>query len=69
MNLNKHEIDKAYVSEHDVFLHQFDKDHPEKSASQEKEIAKHQKLHALRDGVEVPAKVSLLKKVFRVVWG
>ncbi len=69
MNLNKQTIDKAYVSEHDVFLHQFDKDNPDRSASQQKEITKHQKIHALRDGEAVPAQASLFKKVFRVFWG
>lgn len=69
MNLNKQSIDKAYISEHDIFLHKFDKAHPEKSASQLKEIAKHKKLHALRDGVEVPAHASLMKRFFRVFWG
>lgn len=69
MNLNKQTIDKAYISEHDVFLHKFDKAHPERSASQQKEIDKHQKIHALRDGDAVAPHVSFVKRVFRVFWG
>lgn len=69
MNLNKQSIDKAYISEHDVFLHKFDKENPERSASQQKEINKHQKIHALRDGNAVPAHASFLKRIFRVFWG
>jgi hypothetical protein len=37
------------VSEADQLLRQFDKDHPEKSASQLREIAKAKRITALRD--------------------
>lgn len=66
MNLNKQKIDKFYISEHDIFLHEFDKNNPEKSNSQQAEINKHAKLHALRDGVELDNKSSIFKKVLRV---
>jgi len=67
MNLNKHKIDKFYVSEHDVFLHEFDHENPDRSESQQAEIDKHAKLHALRDGAETPAQSSILNKLFRVL--
>lgn len=44
--------DKNFVSELDVFLHQFDQQHPEKSASQQAEIDKHQYIAKLRDNKE-----------------
>lgn len=46
--MNKHDIDKAYISPYDRFLYEFDKTH-EKSESQLKEIKKHQRIAALRD--------------------
>ena len=46
--MNKHDIDKAYVSPYDRFLFEFDATH-DKSASQLKEIKKHQRIAALRD--------------------
>ena len=46
--MNKHDIDKAYVSPYDRFLFEFDATH-EKSASQLKEIKKHQRIAVLRD--------------------
>jgi hypothetical protein len=42
------DIDKAYVSPYDRFLFEFDATH-EKSASQLKEIKKHERIFALRD--------------------
>ena len=42
-------LKKAYVSEIDNFLTQFDQSHPEKSPSQQKEIAKHARIAQLRD--------------------
>ena len=47
--MNKNEIDKSFVSEYDVFLRQFDATH-EKTASQQKEINKHERIAKLRDG-------------------
>lgn len=42
------DIDKAYVSPYDKFLFEFDATH-EKSASQLKEIEKHQRIATMRD--------------------
>lgn len=67
MDLNKQEIDKAYVSEHDLFLHKFDKDHPAKSKSQQAEINKHKRIYAMRDeAASEKVKASIIKKLFRV---
>ncbi|KTD15963.1 Uncharacterised protein [Legionella lansingensis] len=44
----KPDIDKAYVSPYDKFLSKFDATH-KKSASQLKEIKKHQRIFYLRD--------------------
>ncbi len=46
--MNTIDIEKAYVSPYDRFLHEFDATH-EKSASQLKEINKYQRIFALRD--------------------
>lgn len=43
------DIDKAYVSEYDRFLQAFDREHPNKSASQQQEISKHLYLAERRD--------------------
>lgn len=40
---------KNYISDEDVFLREFDRDHPERSVSIQKEIAKHQRIQQLRD--------------------
>lgn len=48
------DLDKAYVSEYDAFLQAFDKKHPVKSASQQKEIAKHQRIAEQRDNPLAP---------------
>lgn len=50
--MNNHDIDKAYVSPYDRFLFEFDATH-EKTASQEKEIKKYQRIFARRDR-EIP---------------
>ena len=42
---------KFYVSGTDCFLKTFDRDHPEQSASQQAEIAKHDAIAAKRDHV------------------
>lgn len=44
-------LKRQFVSEIDDFLTQFDLSHPEKSLSQQKEIAKHARIAQLRDGV------------------
>lgn len=46
--MSSHDINKSYVSPIDRFLFEFDAKH-EKSASQIKEIVKHQRIFALRD--------------------
>ena len=43
-----HDINKAYISPYDHFLHEFDSTHHQ-SAAQKKEIAKHQRIALLRD--------------------
>lgn len=45
------DIDKAYVSPYDKFLFEFDANH-QKSASQLKEIEKHQRIALMRDDKE-----------------
>ena len=45
--------DKHYVSEIDKKMAEFDQAHP-KSASQQAEIAKHQRVYALRDNAVQP---------------
>lgn len=52
--MTNNKIDKAYVSEIDQFLQEFDQSHPDKSASQQKEIAKHQRVYRLRDEAKSP---------------
>jgi hypothetical protein len=42
------DLDRTYVSEYDAFLQAFDEKHP-KSASQRKEIEKHQRISEKRD--------------------
>lgn len=53
---NLKHIDKAYISEDDLFLHRFDKMHPQKSESQIREIEKHERIARLRDGKELDEK-------------
>ncbi len=43
------DLDKAYVSEYDTFLQAFDKKHPLKSLSQQKEIEKNGRIAEKRD--------------------
>ena len=50
--MNKHDIDKAFVSPYDRFLFGFDATH-EKTASQLKEIKKYQRIAKLRDEANV----------------
>lgn len=61
----KQRIDRYFVSDHDIFLNKFDKDFPEKSASQLKEIKKHERIFALRDG-EAVKRPSIFKRLLRV---
>lgn len=46
--MNKHDINKAYVSPYDQFLYKFDATH-DKTESQLREIKKHQRIARLRD--------------------
>ena len=46
--MSANDIDKAYVSPYDKFLFNFDATH-EKTASQIKEIVKHERIALLRD--------------------
>ncbi|RUR12334.1 CBU_0585 family protein [Legionella sp. km772] len=54
---NDIDIDKAYVSPYDQFLFEFDTKHA-KSASQMKEIKKHERLALMRDNKEYKAEDS-----------
>lgn len=54
---NDIDIDKAYVSPYDHMLFEFDATH-EKSASQMKEIKKHERLALMRDDKEYPEEMS-----------
>lgn len=46
--MNKHDLNKAYVSPYDKVFHQFDRTHP-MSPSQLKEYLKYQRIFNLRD--------------------
>jgi hypothetical protein len=50
--VSKPKILRHYVSEIDNFLTQFDQEHPERSLSQQKEVAKFQRIYHLRDDPE-----------------
>ena len=45
------DLDKAYISEYDLFLQAFDREHAQKSTSQQKEINKHCTIAQQRDNV------------------
>lgn len=47
--MNIFKVTKGYVSEIDLFLADFDKAHPKKSASQKAEITKFARIGKLRD--------------------
>lgn len=49
-----------YVSEVDQFLQEFDKKHPLKSKSQQKEIAKAKRIYRLRDNATAGDETSTL---------
>ncbi|WP_133127519.1 CBU_0585 family protein [Legionella nagasakiensis] len=61
--MSSQDIDKAYVSPYDRFLYQFDATH-EKSASQLKEIKKHQRIFTLRDHAEPAEREEAIWKDF-----
>lgn len=56
--MNKHDIDKAYISPYDRFLFEFDKKHP-KSLSQQQEIKKHKWIAERRDQA-IPKKEDII---------
>jgi hypothetical protein len=64
----KQKIDKAFVSEYDLFLATFDKKNPEKSASQQKEIDKYRPIFEARDGEIKPKRPSIIKRLLRVIY-
>jgi hypothetical protein len=43
---------RNFVSEVDQFLQRFDKEHPELSKSQQKEVTKYRRIYRLRDTAE-----------------
>lgn len=47
--MNKFNIDKHFVSEYDIYMHDFDKKHARKSESQLREIKKFNRIAELRD--------------------
>ncbi len=49
-------LEKNYVADIDKLLVEFDKEHPEKSASQQAEIAKHRRIAELRDNPDAQQK-------------
>lgn len=51
LNMNKNDIDKAYISPYDKLIYDFDATHA-KSESQLKEINKHKRIAKLRDNAE-----------------
>ncbi len=57
--MNSNDIDKSYVSPYDQFLFEFDACH-EKSASQLKEIKKHQHIFTQRDTATPTTQTDLL---------
>jgi hypothetical protein len=61
--MNSFDIDKAYISEYDIFFAQFDKTH-EKSLSQQKEIQKHKKIAEKRDNVMNQDKKGIIWEAF-----
>lgn len=50
--MSKTPIDKKYVSPDDQFLKNFDKQHPQRSTSQQREISKHERIAKLRDDAQ-----------------
>lgn len=52
--MSDNDIDKAYVSPYDKFLFEFDATH-NKSASQIKEIKKHERIALMRDDKDYPS--------------
>ncbi len=57
-------LKRSFVSEIGDFLAKFDQSHPEKSISQQQEIAKHARIAGLRDGVLSTEALSEDKKIW-----
>lgn len=60
--MEKKIIREGYISELDLFMQQFDKDHPDFGASRLKEIEKHKKIAAKRDGIVGKSKPLIWEK-------
>lgn len=58
-------LKRQFVSEIDNFLTQFDQSHPEKSQSQEKEIAKHARIAQLRDNAAGSVQLSENEEIWK----
>jgi hypothetical protein len=52
--MSRQPIDKNYVSDTDKMLKEFDKNHPDLSQSQKKEVDKYNRIYRLRDTSERP---------------
>ena len=62
--MSKDKIEKNYVSPTDRFLNQFDETHSTLSVSQQKEIAKYQRITRLRDTVTTTNSTNQLPEDF-----
>lgn len=63
IEMHKGKLEKAYVSDIDKFLMEFDQSHP-KSVSQREEIDKHKRLFLLRDDPNAPREQSAIWEDF-----
>ncbi len=61
--MSQNKIQTNYVSEIDQFIQEFDRTHPDKSLSQQKEIAKSQRVYRLRDNAK-PAQAKVPKELW-----
>lgn len=61
--MSMHDLDKAYVSPYDLMMYTFDATH-EKSASQLKEIQKHQRIATMRDKPHLDGDEEVIWKEF-----
>lgn len=57
-------LKRNYVSELDQFLQSFDQDHSKKSASQQREIEKHQRIAQCRDNPTQKNSTSSTKEIW-----
>lgn len=56
---------KAYVSDIDQFLKTYNKEHPEQSASQQKEIAEYERINQLRDHVKPKSEQTVTERIWK----